>query len=51
MKRRLFEEKVERDRLRKIDKENERIEREKEILRLKAAHSRELKQLRAKLEK
>ncbi|XP_046558058.1 LOW QUALITY PROTEIN: kinesin-like protein KIF16B [Haliotis rubra] len=50
VKRRLFEEKVERDRLRKIDKENERIEREKEILRLKAAHSRELKQLRAKLE-
>ncbi|XP_071080558.1 kinesin-like protein KIF16B [Haliotis cracherodii] len=50
VKRRLFEEKVERDRIRKIDKENERIEREKEILRLKAAHSRELKQLRAKLE-
>ena len=50
VKRRLFEEKLEREKQRKMEREKERQEREKEIHKLRSMHERELRQLRAKLE-
>ncbi|CAG5127064.1 unnamed protein product, partial [Candidula unifasciata] len=47
---RLFEEKLERERLRKLEREKDKQEREKEIQRLKSLHQREINQLKAKLE-
>ncbi|BFZ12122.1 hypothetical protein BsWGS_15161 [Bradybaena similaris] len=47
---RMFEEKLERDRLRKLEREKDKQERDKEIQRLKSIHQREINQLKAKLE-
>ncbi|KAH9509084.1 Kinesin-like protein kif16b [Bulinus truncatus] len=47
---RLFEEKLERERLRKIEREKDKLEREKEIQRLKNIHQREVDELKARLE-
>ncbi|GAB1601251.1 kinesin-like protein KIF16B isoform X1 [Argonauta hians] len=48
---RLFEEKVQREKQRRIEKEQEKKERDDEINRLKVMHSREMKQLKAKYER
>ncbi|XP_061173499.1 kinesin-like protein KIF16B [Saccostrea echinata] len=50
VKRRLFEEKKQRENLRKQEREKERQERDLEIQKLKEQHSREIKQLKAKFE-
>ncbi|XP_025105880.1 kinesin-like protein KIF16B [Pomacea canaliculata] len=50
VKRRLFEEKVEREKQRRMEREQERLERDKEIHRLKSLHEREIRQLKARLE-
>lgn len=50
VKRRMFEEKRQRENLRKQEREKEKFERDLEIQTLKEQHSRELKQLRAKYE-
>lgn len=50
MKRRLFEEKVEREKQRRMEREQERLERDKEIHKLKSLHEREIRQLKARLE-
>ncbi|RUS86561.1 hypothetical protein EGW08_005700 [Elysia chlorotica] len=47
---RLFEEKLERERLRKQERERDKQDREREIQRLKSKHEREMNQLKAKLE-
>lgn len=46
----MFEEKRQRENLRKQEREKEKFERDLEIQTLKEQHSRELKQLRAKYE-
>ncbi|XP_014781484.1 kinesin-like protein KIF16B isoform X1 [Octopus bimaculoides] len=51
VRRRLFEEKVQREKQRRIEKEQEKKERDEEISRLKVMHSRELRQLKAKYER
>ncbi|KAL3874464.1 hypothetical protein ACJMK2_037473 [Sinanodonta woodiana] len=51
VKRRLFEEKLQREQIRQLEREKEKIEREEEIRKLKDAHVREIKQLKAKYEK
>ncbi|KAK3596008.1 hypothetical protein CHS0354_032527 [Potamilus streckersoni] len=51
VKRRLFEEKLQRDQIRQLEREKEKMEREEEIRKLKDAHVREIKQLKAKYEK
>ena len=50
VKRRMFEEKRQRENLRKQEREKEKLEQDLEIQRLKEQHSRELKQLKAKYE-
>lgn len=50
VKRRLFEEKKQRENVRKQEREKERVERDLEIQKLKEQHSREIKQLKAKFE-
>nr|XP_022333940.1 kinesin-like protein KIF16B isoform X3 [Crassostrea virginica] len=50
VKRRMFEEKRQRENLRKQEREKEKLERDLEIQKLKEQHSRELKQLKAKYE-
>uniref|UniRef100_A0A2C9JEX7 Kinesin motor domain-containing protein n=1 Tax=Biomphalaria glabrata TaxID=6526 RepID=A0A2C9JEX7_BIOGL len=47
---RLFEEKLERERLRKIEREKDKLEREKEIQRLKNMHQKEIDELKARLD-
>lgn len=51
VKRRMFEEKVQRENFRKIEKEKERIDRAAEIQKIKDMYSREIKQLKEKYEK
>ena len=48
VKRRMFEEKVQREQKRQIERDKERKEREEEIKRLKEIHNREIKQLKAR---
>ena len=50
VKRRMFEEKKQRENLRKQEREKEKLERDLEIQKLKEQHCRELKQLKAKYE-
>ncbi|GFN97153.1 kinesin-like protein kif16b [Plakobranchus ocellatus] len=47
---RLFEEKLERERQRKLERERDKQDKEREIQRLKSKHEREMNQLKAKLE-
>jgi|JYMV01.1.fsa_nt_gi hypothetical protein len=47
----MFEEKVQRENFRKIEKEKERIDRAAEIQKIKDMYNREIKQLKDKYEK
>ena len=47
----MFEEKVQRENFRKIEKEKERIDRAAEIQKIKDIYNREIKQLKDKYEK
>ena len=51
VKRRMFEEKVQRENFRKIEKEKEKIDRAAEIQKIKDMYNREIKQLKEKYEK
>ena len=46
----MFEEKVQREQKRQLERDKERKEREEEIKRLKEAHHREIKQLKARFD-
>ena len=50
VKRRMFEEKVQREQKRQLERDREKKEREEEIKRLKEAHHREIKQLKARFD-
>ena len=47
----MFEEKLQREQKRQLERDKEKREREEEIKRLKDAHHREMKQLKARYEK
>jgi hypothetical protein len=47
----MFEEKVQRENFRKIEKEKEKIDRAAEIQKIKDMYNREIKQLKEKYEK
>ena len=51
VKRRMFEEKLHREQKRLVERDREKREREEELTRLKDAHRREIKQLKARYEK
>ena len=51
VKRRMFEEKLQREQKRQLERDREKREREEEIKHLKDAHHREIKQLKAKYER
>ncbi|XP_050405593.1 kinesin-like protein KIF16B [Patella vulgata] len=49
VKRRVFEEKLERDKQRRLEREKDKSERDQEMQRLKLTHAREIRRLKAKL--
>ena len=49
MRRRAFEEKVQREKQRRLDRERERAERDRELTRVKRAHEKEVNRLRQQL--
>ncbi|OWF53130.1 kinesin-like protein KIF16B isoform X2 [Mizuhopecten yessoensis] len=51
VKRRMFEEKVERENRRKVERKKEQQDRAEEIQKIKEQHNREVRQLKARLEK
>ena len=50
IKRRLFEERVEREKQRRIEREREKAERDRELSKIKRAHQKELDRLKEKIE-
>ncbi len=50
VKRRLFEERVQREKERRMERERERQERDSELARIRKAHDKELQRLRDKYE-
>ena len=51
VKRRLFEERVQREKQRRMEREIEKLERDQELARIRKAHDRELQRLKEKYEK
>lgn len=51
VRRRMFEEKLQREQKRLLERDRDKREREEEIKRLKEAHHREIRQLKARYEK
>ena len=49
MRRRAFEEKVQREKQRRLERERDRVERDRELTRVKRAHEREVNNLRQQL--
>ncbi len=50
VKRRLLEERVQREKQRRIEREKERLERDQELVKIKRAHEREIQRLKEKYE-
>ena len=50
MRKRAFEERVEREKQRRIERERERAERDRELAKIKRAHEKELHRMQEKIE-